>query len=204
MALGLPDDPKQQQRLLIGLLPLLLVFGYWYFLHQGFVEEVDGMKTRLESLEASNSQARMLEPQSRRLEERLEELERHIDRLEELVPRGEEVSRLLNTISERADQIGVDLARFNPGNADPGPHYNRRTFEMTVLGQYHDIARFLTEIGSLNRIITPINLSVMSNNPRQAQGEARVQTLEASFLIETYVMPDQAQAGAGQGGNSGA
>lgn len=202
MALGLPDDPKQQKRVLIGFIPILLLFGYWYFLHDGFVQEVEAMETRLESLEASNSQARMLAPQSRRLEERLQQLERHIARLEELVPRGEEVSRLLSTISERADQIGVNLARFNPGATDVGPHYNRRTFQMTVLGEYHEIGRFLTEIGSLNRIITPINVSVTQAQGRQNRpGE---HTLEASFLIETYVLPDRTQAPANQGGNTGA
>lgn len=200
MALGLPDDPKQQQRLLIGMLPLVLLFGYWYFLHGGYVEEVEAMQTRLSALETRNAQARALAPQSRRLEERLVELERHIDRLEDLVPRGEEVSRLLNTISERADQIGVDLARFNPGATDVGPHYNRRTFEMTVLGEYHEIGRFLSEIGSLNRIITPINLRVSPNN---VQGSDE---LEASFLIETYVLPDasQTQVPANERGNTGA
>jgi len=203
MALGLPEDPKQQQRLLIGLVPFLLAFGYWYFLQQGFVEEVDTMKTRLENLEASNSQARMLAPQSRRLEERLAELERHIDRLEELVPRGEEVSGLLDRINERAGEIGVELARFTPGQTDRGAHYNRRTFEMTVHGKYHDIARFLAEIGSLNRIITPLDLSVepytLRRNVQQNRNDTG-QQLEASFLIETYVLPEGAASGAGGAG----
>ena len=198
MALGLPEDPKEQQRLLIGILPLLLVFGYWYFLHGGYVEEVQSMETRLETLESANSQARMLAPRSRQLEERLGQLERHINRLEELVPRGEEVSSLLNTISERADQIGVEVARFNPGNTNRGPHYNRRTFEMTVLGDYHEIGRFLAEIGSLNRIITPINVSVIPNDL------GRERTLEASFLIETYVLPEPAAGSGTQGGGGGA
>ena len=189
--LGIPDDPAQQKRLLYVVIPLVLLFGYWYFLHDGYVQEVEQMEVRLETLESANSQARMLAPRSRQLEERLAELERHIVRLEQLVPRNEEVSRLLNTISERADQIGVEIARFNPGNTDRGTHYNRRTFEMTVLGQYHEIAQFLTQIGSLDRIITPINLSVIPNNIRQGE-----QVLEASFLIETYVLPEnQAPAG---------
>ena len=200
MALGLPDDPKQQQRLLIGLIPLILLFGYWYFLHQGFVEEADAMQTRLESLEASNSQARMLAPQGRQLEERLAELERHIDRLEQLVPRGEEVSGLLDRINQRAGEIGVELARFTPGATDRGPHYNRRTFQMTVMGKYHDIGRFLAAIGSLNRIITPIDLSMMPNNLPAAQTRGEGQTLEATFQIETYVLPDENQGGAAQGG----
>ncbi|MFW6331576.1 MAG: type 4a pilus biogenesis protein PilO, partial [Gemmatimonadota bacterium] len=160
MALGLPDDPAQQRRLLIGLVPLLALFAYWYFLHGTYVEELTAMETRLESLETRNAQARMRAPQSRQLEERLTAFERHIERLEELVPRGEEVSQLLNTISERADQIGVSVARFTPGEADLGTHYNRRTFELTVHGTYHEVGRFLSEIGSLPRIITPIDLSI--------------------------------------------
>ncbi len=198
MALGLPDDPKQQQRLLIGIIPLLLAFGYWYFMHQGYVEEVDAMKTRLESLEASNSQARMLAPQSRQLEERLTELERHIDRLEDLVPRSEEVSGLLDRINERAEQIGVELAQFTPGGTDRGEFYNRRTYQMVVHGGYHEIARFLADIGSLSRIITPSDLSVapytLGGQQRTRQG---LQRLEASFLIQTYVLPEGSQGGAG-------
>lgn len=199
MALGLPDDPAQQQRLLIGIIPLVLLFGYWYFLHDGYVQEVEAMQTRLERLEASNSRARALAPQSRRLEERLVELEQHMARLEQLVPRSEEVSRLLATISERADQIGVEVARFNPGDTNRSAYYNRRTFQMAVLGSYHDIARFLASIGSLNRIITPIDLNVVPNNIRREE-----QTLQASFLIETYVLPDATQAPANQTANAGA
>ncbi len=193
--LGLPDDPAQQKRLLIGLIPLVALFGYWYFLHGDYVQEVDSMRSRLESLEAANSQARMLAPQSRQLEERLAELERHITRLEQLVPRSEEVSGLLRTINERAEQIGVEVARFTPGDTNRGTYYNRRSFEMTVLGSYHDIGRFLSEIGSLNRIITPVDLAVEPNNVREDE-----QTLEASFLIETYVLPEPGQAPPNQGG----
>lgn len=186
MPLGLPEDPAQQKRLLIGLIPLLALFGYWYFLHGGYVEELEAMETRLENLEARNAQARARAPQSRQLEERLVVFERHITRLEELVPRNEEVSQLLNTISQRADQIGVTVARFTPGRTDPGTHYNRRSFELTVQGEYHEVAHFLTEIGSLPRIITPTDVSII---PYTRRGDGEL--LQASFRIETYVLPDE-------------
>ena len=48
MALGIPDDPAQRNRLLIGIIPLLLLFGYWYFLHGDATAEVEAMQTRLE------------------------------------------------------------------------------------------------------------------------------------------------------------
>lgn len=195
MALGIPDDPNQQRRLLIGLVPLLALFGYWYFLHGDYVLELDAMETRLETLETRNTQARLRAPQSRLLEERLAGFERHIERLEELVPRNEEVSQLLNTISERADQIGVDIIRFAPGQTTQGTHYDRRTFELMVNGTYHEVGRFLSDIGSLSRIITPTDLHVV-----QAAGGDESQNLEAAFLIETYVLPDPRESGANQGG----
>lgn len=200
MALGLPSDPAQQKRLLIGLAPLLLVFAYWYFVHDGKKAELEEMKTRVANVEATNASARMRSTQSRQLEERLEQFERHIDRLEDLVPRGEEVSQILNQINQRAEEVGVEIAGFTPGQTSAGAHYNRRTFEMTVRGSYHNIARFLSEIGSLPRIITPTELSVVQSNAR-TRGPG--QPLEASFVIETYVLPDarpspatQAAAGA--------
>lgn len=193
MALGIPDDPNQQKRLLIGLLPLLALFGYWYFLHGNYVTELTAMETRLENIETRNTQARLRAPQSRQLEERLAGFERHIERLEQLVPRNEEVSQLLNTISERADQIGVNIVRFAPGQTNVGAHYNRRTFELIVNGTYHDLGRFLSDIGSLPRIITPTDLHL-------ASGAAGEQDLEAAFLIETYVLPEPGQSGPNQGG----
>ena len=196
MALGLPSDPAQQKRLLIGLAPLLLLFAYWYFVHDGRKIELEAMKTRVANIEAMNASARMRSTQSRQLEERLEQFERHIDRLEDLVPRGEEVSQILNQINQRAEEVGVGVSRFTPGQTSAGALYNRRTFEMTVVGSYHNIARFLSEIGSLPRIITPRELSVVPSNARTRDSG---QALEASFVIETYVLPDARPAPTTQG-----
>lgn len=203
MALGLPDDPAKQKRLLIGALPLLLLFAYWYFLHGDYRQEVTDMETRLERVETANVTARARSAQGRELEDRLQQFERHIGRLEDLVPRSEEVSQLLNQIHQRAEQVGVEVAAFRPGGSTTGEHYNRRSFDLTVVGTYHNIGRLLADIGSLPRIITPVNLEV---NPRDEQDRAGGQRLEASFEIETYVLPDTpSQAGAGsQGGNSDA
>lgn len=203
MALGLPSDPTQQKRLLIGVLPLLLLFAYWYFLHGDYRQEVTDMETRLERVETMNVTARARSAQGRDLEERLQQFERHINRLEDLVPRSEEVSQLLNQIHQRAEQVGVEVAVFRPGASTTGEHYNRRSFDLTVFGTYHNVGRLLADIGSLPRIITPVNLEL---NPRSDQDRSGAQRVEASFEIETYVLPDTPRrAGAdSQGGNSDA
>lgn len=195
-ALGLPDDPAQQKRLLIGLLPLLLVFAYWYFLHGDYVQEVADMQQRVERLHTANATARARSTQSRQLEERLSQFERHIDRLEELVPRSEEVSQILNQINQRAEQVGVEVAVFRPGESSAGTHYSRRSFELTVYGTYHNVGRLLADIGSLPRIMTPMDLELF---PRNQRGRSGGQEVEASFNIVTYVLPSGQPAPA-QGG----
>lgn len=203
MALGLPEDPAQQKRLLIGIIPLLLLGLYVYFFDGKYKDQLAAIQTHVEKLEAKNSVARMRSKQSKQLEERVARFEKHIDRLEELIPRSEEVSHLLNQIHQSAERVGDEVAVFRPGETSAGAHYNRRTFELTVYGSYHNIGRLLAGIGSLPRIITPFDLELM---PRKELDRSGAERLQATFTIETYVLPDRPgqQAAVPKGGSTGA
>lgn len=199
MGLG-PSDPAQQKKLLIGLIPILLLVGYWYFLHGAKAEEVAGMRTRIETLEQNNNTARAIANQGSAadLQRRLELYEEHMIRLEELIPSGDEVPELLNMIATRAEGTDVQLALMRPDEDAAGQFYRRVTYEMGVFGTYHQIGAFLSEIGSLPRIITPIDLTLR----RREDGSSE---LEASFRIETYVLPQPGgSASAGGAGGAGA
>lgn len=183
----LPTDPKKQKQLLIGLAPLLLVFAYWYFFHGAITEETTAMQERLERLEASNARARTIAAQGGpELERKLELYTAHIARIEQLIPTSEEVPELLHTINQQADEAGVDVAAFQPQPEAVGPYYTRQVYEITVMGAYHDIGRYLAAVGSMPRIITPIGLRLSVNS---ADADAETATLEADFRIETYVLP---------------
>jgi Tfp pilus assembly protein PilO len=67
---------------------------------------------------------------------------------------------------------------------------------MAVTGSYHRIGRFLSNVGSLTRIIAPMNLSLLptardQRTLRIRPGEA---VLDASFEIQTYVAKTSAPA----------
>ena len=180
----LPSDETQQKKLLIGLVPLLLLLGYWYFFHGGKAEEVVAMEARLESLEQNNNTARAIAGQGsgEDLARRLELYQEHMQRLEQLIPVGEEVPDLLNMIASRAEATSVQLALMRPEEDVASEFYRRVTYEMGVIGEYHEIGNFLSEVGSLPRIVTPIDLVLRrrENSPTQ---------LEAGFRIETYILP---------------
>lgn len=188
----LPSDQAQQKKLLIGLVPLLLLLAYWYFFHGSKADEITAMETRLESLEQNNNTARAIAGQgsTEDLARRLELYEEHMHRLEQLIPMGEEVPDLLNMIATRAQATSVQLALMRPEQDVASEFYRRVTYEMGVIGEYHEIGNFLSEVGSLPRIVTPIDLVLRRRGGTGTQ-------LEASFRIETYILPQPSAGGTG-------
>lgn len=176
--------------------------GYDY-VYRPRSEEVAALEQRLERLEAQNRTARQLTAREGRsdVERRLGLYREQLVQVEGLIPSSEELPDLLDAISAEAQRAGVDLALIQPVGASAEQFYTRRTYELAVHGTYHQIGSFLTEIASLRRIITPINLSLATRPNTVAGTEPR---LEAKFAIETYVLPsdDPAAAPAGAASDS--
>jgi type IV pilus assembly protein PilO len=188
MAFSLPKDPEQQKRLLIGLVPLFLVFGYYQFMHGKKVEANEALQTRFEELDQRN---KLMRPQAltggAELQQKLALYEQHMKRLEELIPQSEEVPQLLNSMSERAQDAIVDLALLRPEVENPGQFYIETSYQIEVHGGYHEIGRYLAMIASLSRIITPIELK-LAPKPADTLRDGTPR-LEAGFRIVTYVAP---------------
>lgn len=199
-----PDDPTQRNALLVGL--LVVVAFYFLFWDMWYVprgDEIAEMETRLEQLEDQNRAAQILATRGGdQLQERLDLFERHVSQLEQLIPEREEVPALLNNMSAEARRTGVDISLLRPEPAQTGEFYSRQTYEMEVIGSYHDVGRFLTAIASLSRIISPIDMDITPFT-----GDAAVVDVEdpvvARFRIQTYVLPSDEGGGADEGGGGG-
>ncbi len=182
-------DPQTRNKLLLALLALGGVgyFGYEYA-YRPRAEEISAMEARLEGLELRNRTVRQLvESQGRGEVERQLRLSREqLTRVENLIPSSEELPDLLDAISAEAQRSGVELTLIQPAGASQEEFYTRRTYELAVVGSYHQIGEFLTRVGSLPRIVTPVNLNVTLQEEETRGGTPR---LEAKFAIETYVLP---------------
>ncbi len=184
----IPDDPKQKNALVVGLLfvvGLYLVNTYW---RKDLLAEVVEAESRLEALENSNRNAEIIAARGgTALEERMVVYERHIAQLEELIPLEEQVASLLNDLTLLARDLGVDLDLMRPEPSEPSDFYTKQTYSLRVVGEYHDVSRYLTRVASLERIITPIDLalSLFATPDRFREYESPVQ---AEFRIQTYVI----------------
>jgi Tfp pilus assembly protein PilO len=84
--------------------------------------------------------------------------------------------------------VGLDISDVQPLPLLQGDQYDAYKYRLSVRGDYHEIAVLLANIGSLQRIVAPINLTLApSQQNAAAQRASRKQPVEARFEIQTYV-----------------
>lgn len=190
-----PSDSTQRNWMLGGLMALLLIVPYQMYYKADIDVENLALRDRLESLDIQNRQAAVIAAQGGipELEERMALYVRHVARLEQLIPGQEEVAVLLDDIQTRARLVDVDVQSLDPEPTEAAGPYNKTGYAMTVVGEYHSVARFLTEIASLSRIVTPVQVDLSLSPSPQTQPDM-VSPVQASFRIETFVLPDVSAA----------
>jgi type IV pilus assembly protein PilO len=190
----IPAEPLQRKALGVGLGALALFYLFHSFWYSGQRAEVVSMEDRLETLEQQNRAAQITAARGGgQIEERLAAYERHVMTLEELIPASGEVPALLREITSQARQIiGSDPARFRPEPDEPGEFYTLKAYQMQAIGDYHDIARFLTAVASLSRIISPVDVAITTFADPQGVSNAE-NPVTADFRIETYILPQTAE-----------
>ncbi|MCH8812308.1 MAG: type 4a pilus biogenesis protein PilO [Gemmatimonadetes bacterium] len=189
----IPDDPKQQKALMaiaVSLVVLYFANSLWY---SGAVETIEAEEERVENLAAQNRTAQALAISAGRgLEDRMALIERHVAELEQLIPSSEEVASVVNQMSQVARDVGVSEPSIRPDAVVQGEVYAQQAFQIRVLGEYHDVGRFLAGLASLPRIITPSDLQLVPFvDPSGTMGfDAPV---EVNFRIQTYLAPDRVE-----------
>lgn len=181
----LPTDPKKRNLLMLGVAPVALLGAYWYFYYGPRSEKLDLQEKRLEQLTTKNTAAKAEVARSGPdLKKKLALYEQHADRLEQLIPKTAEVPDLLHDVTLRAEETGVELNLMRPESNEAAGPYTQQVYSMSVFGPFDGIGRFLTAVGSLPRIITPVHLKLV---PRTETDRSGAQRLQAEFQIETYV-----------------
>ena len=194
MAIGDSLTKREQGIVGVGVFAILLAGAYWYFMYGPKGEEMDALQTRIERIETANSRART-DIAKGSIAELRAELQRDSSTLEimrTLVPTSNEVPALLEDISTAARRVGLDLASVEPMPVIPGEDFDTYRYKLSVIGHYHAIGQFLTNVGSLRRIVAPVTLDVKPQTAQSRQHQ-RVRDnperprLQTEFQVQTYV-----------------
>jgi type IV pilus assembly protein PilO len=198
---GMPTNQRDQLMLFVGILGIVGGALYWNFVYTPKADTLEIQVTRLEKLDATNNRAKALLARGtvEQMREEAKVLEDNLSLIRTLIPAGNEVPALLDQILGAARRVGLEQDSFSPGTVVQGEAFDTYRYRLSFNGTYHQIGEMLTAIGSLRRIMAPVNLNLTpatagSSRLRVQPGE---QVLNASFEIQTYVV----RTGDAAGGN---
>ena len=188
----LPKGQREQMFFLVGFLAVVGAGAYWYFMFSPKSEELLLREERVEALVAMNRKAQleMAKGNVSELRAELAEYQENLALIRTLVPQGNELPSLLEQVSTAARYVGLDLASVDPQPVIEGSTYDTYRYNVSLLGGYHDLATFLTNVGTLTRIVLPLNLTLQQpSNPTAAKSHLKpnASVMEARFQLQTYV-----------------
>jgi len=153
-------------------------------------DDLNVSQAHVDSLKVLNQRAKseLAQGKTQELKAEAERFANDLEVMRRLVPTGNEVPALLEQVSTAARRVGLDIADVTPLPLVTGDQYDAYKYRLSMRGDFHQIGTLLSNIGSLQRIVAPINLTLAP--VAQAAGmvkRARSQPVEARFEIQTYV-----------------
>jgi type IV pilus assembly protein PilO len=192
MALGANMTKREQTLVGIGVGAVLLLGAYWYFLYKPKAAEMAVTQAHVDSLDKKNQQAKadIAQGSLQKLKAQTAEYEQSLKVMRQLVPRSNEVPALLEDISTAARRVGLDLSTVEPMPVLQGEQFDTYRYKLAVTGGYHPVGQFLSNVGSLNRIIAPVTMSI-KNHPTATQTKVKPRKgeslIDTEFQVQTYV-----------------
>jgi type IV pilus assembly protein PilO len=186
----LPQNPRDQRLAMVAVLAIALAGVYqqlYWTPKQDELKKTDAQVTTLDSLNKI-AKLEVAKGSAARMKFEADEYARQLGALRRLVPTSNEVPPLLEAISSAARQAGLELSEVAPDGVVQGDQFDTYKYKLGVVGPFHQVGEFLANIGSLPRMIAPINLSLI---PTSRIGEIRPkkgeQFLDVKFGVLTYV-----------------
>ncbi len=195
--LQFPQSQKDQLKIVIGFIAVALAVVYYMYPYSAASEQLATDSERVETLETANRLAQKEFAQGSVESLRTEAAEQRsaLLAMRRLVPTSNEVPALLEEVSTAARRAGLDVGTFTPEPVIHGEKFDTHRYKVTIIGGYHDVGGFLANVGSLPRIVAPVdfqlalaNAAAASRRGVRAPARNRNRTgLEATVTLQTYV-----------------
>ena len=181
--------------LLALIFAVLLVLGY-YFLWIEASASLDVAKAKEQELRqvflAKKAQAINLKA----YKQQMVEIEKTFGAMLRQLPDKSQMDGLLTDINQAGLARGLEFELFKPGQETQAEFYAEMPISIKVLGNYHDLGAFATDISKLSRIVTLNNVAIVSTN-KDANKDSKsvsantILTMEAVAKTYRYLDADE-------------
>jgi type IV pilus assembly protein PilO len=181
-------DPKTQKMLIVAALMAAVIYFYFFaaFIPFGFhaqMAQYGELRQHYEKLTSDLFKARQMVNDLPKLKKEYEELHASWLLAKELLPEEKEVAVLLSRVTIAGQQSGVKFTLFRPDPPRDREYYIEHPVEVSVVGGFHEVASFLSEIANLSRIVNVSSLKLVSYTKGKPD-----EVVQATFTASAYTL----------------
>lgn len=167
---------ETRQRLMVCTAALVLVFGaYWYFVYAARRTETLSVSAKITDLRQQREEKQRLVANIAKLQETVRDLGAQVKQAEAQLPDSKEIPDLLSSISSAGRDAGLEVISFRQRQEQLKDFYAEVPVDVTVRGNYHEVATFFDRVGQLDRIVNVGD--IVMQTPKREGDEMIVDTL---------------------------
>jgi len=158
----LPTNERDQTMVLLALVAAVAAGAYWYFFFDPRSTALAERTTHVEQMEINNvrAKAEIAGGDAEDLKRQAAEYKENLALMRRLVPTENELPSLLEQVSTAARRVGLDISTVEPVPVIAGAEFDTYRYRLSLEGGYHRVGEFLANVGSLTRIVAPVNLQL--------------------------------------------
>lgn len=164
-----------------AVLCVLLGVAYYVMLHTDLAARTDGERARTSELETELLKVKQAQATYFADRDELVMRQQKQRELNKILPAETEAAAFLSALQAVSNISGIDLKAWSPMEEIPQTFYAKVPMKLQITGRFHQIAKFIYEVGKQDRIINMENLEL---GDAKVDGEDVV--LKASCLATTF------------------
>lgn len=175
--------PVPVKLVLLSVLGLLIVAGGYFLLWSGEIDAFDQAEAKEQELRqtflSKKSQAVKIEA----YRQQMVDIEKTFGALLKQLPDRSQMDGLLTDINQSGLGRGLEFELFKPGQEVVADFYAEMPIQIKLLGNYHDIGAFATDVSRLSRIVTLNNLSIapVKSNLKNGGGALMLEAVAKTY-----------------------
>jgi len=177
--------PTLPRGLLCAAIFAALLAAGWAFYWQGLVEELETGRAEEERLKVQFADKLKQAVNLAGLRKQKEQVLQYVSQLEKQLPSRAEMDALLSDINQAGVGRGAQLQLFKPGQVVVKEYYAELPIAVRVVGNYHDLGSFASDLANLPRIVTLNNVAI------QPIERTSLLAMEATAKTFRYLDPEE-------------
>ncbi len=139
---------------------ILLAGALFYFLILPKQEAIKQIKSEIEQLDKSLQDAKQKAAKLKDFEAKLVEAEARLSKISKVLPESREIPDLLKEITRLAEEENLKFHLFTPAQELDKGEYVESPVSIEVRGDFHAIARFLSKITFMERLVVASDIDM--------------------------------------------